>query len=322
MGKVFAQRRIIMLLMFLVAGVLLASFRTQIAWRWRLVQLKTQQQPAFLSWNEVLNAMAPGSDGTGPASWVTGDVQVSRFAGQDGPCPALYSMPTLGSFWGRLTDDLILELLFKEQIFDQIYMNGKVAVKQGDVVLDVGGHLGTFTRAAINHGASRVVAFEPEPVNHACLEETFAAEIGQGRVTIIKAAALEAPGTAGFELLGHPDHGYASAQSAVIEGGKLQVRAVTIDQVVEELGLERVDFIKMDIEGGERRALEGARRTIARYGPRMALAAYHAHHPDHVGNDEQTIPQIVLRERPGYDWTIDAGIAYFFEGKDATRNRP
>jgi len=57
--------------------------------------------------------------------------------------------------------------------------------------------------------------------------------------------------------------------------------------MVQELGLSKVDFIKMDIEGSERRALLGARQTIQRYHPRMAICVYHL--PD----DPVVIPLLI-----------------------------
>ncbi len=68
----------------------------------------------------------------------------------------------------------------------------------------------------------------------------------------------------------------------------------TIDDTVEALGLERVDFIKMDIEGAERQALRGARRTIARWKPSLSICAYHR--PD----DAEAIPAVVRNARPDY----------------------
>ena len=47
------------------------------------------------------------------------------------------------------------------------------------------------------------------------------------------------------------------------------VQVFPLDEIVEQLELRRVDFIKVDIEGSERRALRGASRTIARFKPRM-----------------------------------------------------
>ena len=59
----------------------------------------------------------------------------------------------------------------------------------------------------------------------------------------------------------------------VDDQGTITVPAVTIDQVVAEAGVERVDYIKMDIEGAERDALLGARRVISEQSPRMRSAS-------------------------------------------------
>jgi hypothetical protein len=56
----------------------------------------------------------------------------------------------------------------------------------------------------------------------------------------------------------------------------IQIAVTTIDNLATELTLGKVDFIKMDIEGAEPKALAGARRTLARDHPRMAICIYHA----------------------------------------------
>jgi len=63
----------------------------------------------------------------------------------------------------------------------------------------------------------------------------------------------------------------------------------TVDKMVEELRLHKVDFIKMDIEGAEQKAINGARSTIAKFRPRMALAIYH------IKGDEIEIPNLVSK---------------------------
>jgi hypothetical protein len=68
----------------------------------------------------------------------------------------------------------------------------------------------------------------------------------------------------------------------------------TIDKLVSELKLERVDFIKMDIEGAEPKALAGAHDTLAKYHPRLSISAYHK--PDHP----KLIPAAVLQAWSGY----------------------
>ena len=49
----------------------------------------------------------------------------------------------------------------------------------------------------------------------------------------------------------------------------------TVDAFVAENGLERVDVIKLDVEGAEMQALEGAAATLAHRRPRLAISVYH-----------------------------------------------
>jgi hypothetical protein len=64
--------------------------------------------------------------------------------------------------------------------------------------------------------------------------------------------------------------------------------------MVAELKLDRVDFVKMDIEGAEVKALRGGRATLARYHPKLSVSVYHA--PDHPIE----VPKAVRSAWPGY----------------------
>jgi hypothetical protein len=55
-----------------------------------------------------------------------------------------------------------------------------------------------------------------------------------------------------------------------------------------------VDYIKMDIEGAEQRALAGAAGTLAKFHPRLSLASYH------VPSDPVKMPALVKAAWPGY----------------------
>ena len=67
----------------------------------------------------------------------------------------------------------------------------------------------------------------------------------------------------------------------------IEAPLTTVDKMVVELGLRQVDFIKMDIEGAEQKAIVGARNTIAKFRPRMALCIYH------IKGDETMVPKLV-----------------------------
>ncbi|MEK7752345.1 MAG: FkbM family methyltransferase, partial [Acidobacteriota bacterium] len=76
--------------------------------------------------------------------------------------------------------------------------------------------------------------------------------------------------------------------------GSIQVPLTTLDKLVAELKLERVDYIKMDIEGAEREALKGAAQTLRRFKPRLMLDSYHL--PD----DPEVLPKVIASMQLAY----------------------
>jgi Methyltransferase FkbM domain len=74
----------------------------------------------------------------------------------------------------------------------------------------------------------------------------------------------------------------------------IEAPLTTIDRIAAELELPRVDFIKMDVEGAEVKAIAGARQTLVRFKPRLAIAA------EHKTDDQFTIPAAVRQVREDY----------------------
>ena len=197
-----------------------------------------------------------------------------------------------GGWWIPAYESHVLYSLLTEQEHN-IYSTGGRGVRPGDIVLDCGAHVGVFTVTALRAGAARVVAIEPGPEALTCLRANLAKEIAAGRVIVYPKGVwskddsliLSADdSSAGRSVMRHPRD----------TRGLIRVPLTTIDKIVAELQLERVDFIKMDIEGAEVPALEGARGTLARFKPRLAIAGYHNR------DDAITIPAAVLKAYSGY----------------------
>ena len=196
-----------------------------------------------------------------------------------------WDVPGLGKFWIYGGLEKRNELAFGEQVANQ-YWHPSVHFQKGDIVLDVGADYGSVTSKALAAGAAKVIAIEISPKKWQCLERTFAKEIAEGRVTLVRTGAWDREST--LEL---------TDDSVVLgrNGGKQVVRVTTIDRMVAELQLPRVDFISMDIEGAEKPALRGAAETLRKYRPRMAIAA------EHLPDDVVAIPQTVRGIQPGYE---------------------
>jgi FkbM family methyltransferase len=165
-------------------------------------------------------------------------------------------------------------------------------VKRGGIMIDAGGHIGESAATALKMGAARVISIEVDPVNAEAIRRNLAAAIADGRETVLQVGVWDSPGTLQLE------RGEASTMSEthVTAHGQnsLTVPVTTIDQIVEELGLSRVDAIKLVIEGAEPNALRGARKTLARFKPALAVGTYH--NP----GDLTEIRQIVQSTRPDY----------------------
>ena len=72
------------------------------------------------------------------------------------------------------------------------------------------------------------------------------------------------------------------------------VETITLDDFVKKNNLERVDFIKADIEGFERNMLGGAQETLKNFAPKLALCTYHL--PD----DPEVMTKLIMQANPNY----------------------
>jgi FkbM family methyltransferase len=169
-------------------------------------------------------------------------------------------------------------------------------VNAGDVVFDIGAAEGIFTFYTAPR-ARHVYAFEPLPEFLECLRRTFK---HQKNVTVVPAGIAERPSTAWLRK----------------EGAGSEVTDVPTDTPIP---LESVDaycartgviptYLKADIEGCERRMLQGAAETITRHKPRIAITTYH------YAGDTEFIENILRRFNPAYRFRV--------KGIEANRGDP
>lgn len=220
-----------------------------------------------------------------------------EFAKQGRQEAELYEYKTpLGLFWGLQNDSQALGGTVLE-ILSSVYEFGGVRVDKGAIVIDLGGNLGTFTRLALDRGAEKVVVVEAQPAYQQCLRRTFEREIAAGRVVLVGSPIWSERKTVHFSgqsLVGH------------IADEGIPMEAITLDEMVDELRLPRVDFIKADIEGAERHALVGARQMLERWHPRIAFCVYH--YPD----DPEVIGGLLRRAYTGGHTVFDSSERYVY----------
>ncbi len=173
----------------------------------------------------------------------------------------------------------------------------EVAVREGDTVLDGGGCLGDtalyFARRVGETG--RVLTCEFDSENLPILEANLARNPAlASRVKLVRGALWDRSGV----VLEFENAGPATKVGAATSGTS-RVETRTIDDLVDELQLPRLDFIKLDIEGAELPTLRGAERTLARFHPRLAVALYHSL------DEFVTIPAYLRSLDLGYRFYLD-----------------
>ncbi|MGJ5819193.1 FkbM family methyltransferase [Paludibaculum fermentans] len=171
--------------------------------------------------------------------------------------------------------------------------NPDLQVTPGETVLDCGAHVGVFTDTALRRGAATVVAFEIDPDNLECLRRNFAPEIAQKRVILVSKGVWSSETSMDFTI-SRQDSAMNSLVLSVAGAKTIKVPLTRIDTELKELGISKVDFIKMDIEGAEREALAGAAGTLRQYKPILALDAYHRL------DDREVLPKVILAANSGY----------------------
>ncbi|MGR7995866.1 MULTISPECIES: FkbM family methyltransferase [unclassified Xanthobacter] len=139
-------------------------------------------------------------------------------------------------------------------------------VHTGDIFVDVGANIGLFTLKMAPR-AGRIVAVEPGKEAGDLLVQNVGLN-GFKNVTLVRKGLADAAGRA--SLFHNPVGDDPQAFSLVNDGAATEAEEVeitTLDQLVADLSLPRVDVIKIDVEGAEQRVLAGGMATISTHHP-------------------------------------------------------
>jgi FkbM family methyltransferase len=130
--------------------------------------------------------------------------------------------------------------------------------------------------------------------------ETLRANVaasGAANVTIVPVACTDIETTLRFYDASAGGNSMVSSLSRSTAGQQAQeftVRGRAVDNVLRELGIRRVDVMKVDVEGAELHVLRGARETLQRHHPKIVIEVI----PDHLAGMNTTVDQLFsfLRE--------------------------
>lgn len=171
--------------------------------------------------------------------------------------------------------------LYKDRTFNNKLLLSEVKrynlckkIKKGDIVIDGGAYSGLFTIFASKKtgNTGKVIAFEPDPYNYIILKRNL-------DLNKVKNALLIKKGLYSKNLkLPFDIQGISSCITSFQTNQKTinKIDAVSLDSELKNLKINKVDFVKMDIEGAEIETVNGCKKLIKNNNDiHFAIASYH-----------------------------------------------
>jgi len=181
-------------------------------------------------------------------------------------------------------------------------------VHPGDNVLDIGAHIGLFSTAAaqLTGNVGKVFAFEPAAETNELLKQTIAINHFENLIEPHNEAMGAHSGKTTFyvsAIKGDNSNSLVSYKDDR-ELHAMEVNMFSIDDFVKNKNIQRLAFIKIDVEGAEYDALMGAINTLKTLKPVCIVAI----HPLPIAAKGDSLEKI-------YDLLIDCGYKIYYEGK-------
>lgn len=182
---------------------------------------------------------------------------------------------------------------------------------RGDVAVDVGANIGSWT-AALADRFKRVVAVEPNPQALPMLRRVAESHLN---VEVVEAAAGAECGSVLLNLFVEAGHASVFDDTTLetlprgAATGAVEVRVVSLDSF--GLASEPVEFVKIDVEGAERRVVEGASGLLSARRPALLIETHTVANRDWLlgrlpsyGYEPAVLPHPVSSVPEGHGWVI------------------
>lgn len=183
-----------------------------------------------------------------------------------------------------------------------------VTLAPGAVVMDIGGNVGAaslYLAAKVGPGG-QVLAYEPDEGNLDIFRRNLAANGNPPQVQLVPKGISDHEGVCEFFAGANYTSSLFMTNYVEQEQGKyhvVKIPVTTLDGETARLGLTRLDFVKMDIEGGEIGALKGGQATLKRFHPALIVET-------HIVNGQSTADEVeALLRACGYNNLVRQNLA-------------
>lgn len=175
------------------------------------------------------------------------------------------------------------KFFFLYEILSELFVNGNYfkyhQIKSGDIVLDAGANIGGFVvqAAKVLNNTGQIYAFEPNADNIKTLQKNLKLN-DITNCEIIDLGLWSETKKMEFFISHRPgEHTLINYDDTTSfqKKGVLQINCDKLDNIVQRYKIEKIDYLKMDIEGAEIEALKGGKQCLSNFNPFLLIEALH-----------------------------------------------
>lgn len=154
----------------------------------------------------------------------------------------------------------------------QLYVD-KTKAKKGDIIIDCGAFCGTtvYTFSKLVGDEGKVYAFEPDETNYKCLISNIEKHKLTNVIPLKKAIWSK---TTQLEFQAEGNMGSAVKGASSRENNTVKIDAISLDDLIKEYNIPKIDFIKMDIEGSEEEVIKAMKHSLKKYNTSIIIEVH------------------------------------------------
>ncbi len=164
----------------------------------------------------------------------------------------------------------------------------KAILKKNMLVIDIGANIGYYALIEAKAGA-KVIAFEPTPKNIEILKKNIEINKFENQILVSDKAISDKKGTEKLYL------GFSNSGNSMIplNENHILIKSVTLDEYLSKQNIKKVDIIRMDIEGGELKAVKGMEKLLTENPPKHLFIELHPVQLASTGYSIKEITEII-----------------------------
>jgi FkbM family methyltransferase len=166
------------------------------------------------------------------------------------------------------------------------YILTKFTPKEGDIVIDIGAHIGRYTITSSKQigNTGKVVAIEADPDNFELLKRNIALNNLTNVLPLNYAVFSTRTRIKLYEQSASAKYNSVMLTRAAKAKNYVEVNADTLDSILKQNGINQVNWIKIDVEGAEFEVLKGSTKTLSSENVSLLIEIHNIEDPSHYGN--------------------------------------